>query len=200
MKKTLAILVFLLIVVWCAFATDYEEGYKKGYADALAGRPNIYESSTTTNNTLFEIGYFVDSFGDPTDVGYVTQKDFSRGTFSNSATTNSKIKWYLILAKRQAAFVIYEYERTRVTGSSGFPDKYIVSIKTEDGNVETFNCENSSDRISVASKDLERFTNTLLKEGTIKISIKEDTKYTATTYNLGAVDFSGIKELYASLK
>lgn len=200
--KRLTVTFFLLIVVLgCAFSSDYEDGYRKGYADALAGKPNAYAaSSTEKDNSLFEITYFVDSFGDPTNKGFISQKDYSSGTFSNSATTNSKIFWYVILAKDQAAFVIYEYERTRITGSSAYPNLYSVSIKTEDGKVETFKCQNFSDRISVDKSDLQRFTDTLLKEGIIKISIVEDTKYSASSYNLGSVDFTGIRELYSELQ
>ena len=200
MKKTIVVFFLLLFILGCAFSTDYEEGYKKGYADALAEKPNAYASSTSPkSDSLFTIKYFVDAFGDQTEKGYITQKTRSSGTFSNSATTNSKINWYIILAKNEISFVIFEYERTRLTGSSGYPDYYNVSIKTEDGMVEDFYCSNSSDRISVSKKDFDRFIQTILKEGTIKISIKESTKYSASSYNLGAVDFSGVKELYNSL-
>lgn len=199
MKKTISLIVILFVAIYCVFSTDYEDGYRQGYADALAGKPNAFASNKTNQDCLFEITYFVDSFGDPTDKGYITQKDFSKGTFSNSATTNSKIKWCLILAPDQAAFVIYEYERTRITGSSAYPDSYDVKIKTEDGQVETFYCQNYSDRISVKNYDLNRFIETILKEGIIKISIEESTKYSATKYNLGSVDFTGIAQLYTTL-
>lgn len=200
MKKTISLIVILFVAIYCVFSTDYEDGYRQGYADALAGKPNAFASNKTNQDCLFKITYFVDSFGDPTDKGYITQKDFSKGTFSNSATTNSIIKWSLILAPDQAAFVIYEYESTRITGSSAYPDSYVVKIKTEDGQVETFYCQNYSDRISVKSWDLNRFIETILKEGIIKISIEESTKYSATKYNLGSVDFTGIAQLYDILK
>ncbi len=200
MKKTISLIVILFVAIYCVFSTDYEDGYRQGYADALAGKPNAFASNKTNQDCLFKITYFVDSFGDPTDKGYITQKDFSKGTFSNSATTNSKIKWSLILAPDQAAFVIYEYESTRITGSSAYPDNYDVKIKTEDGQVETFYCQNYSDRISVKNYDLNRFIETILKEGIIKISIDESTRYSATKYNLGSVDFTGIAQLYDILK
>ena len=204
MKKRLVI--SLLLVYFCGFlfavSNDYIEGYRQGYLDRMWGKESQYPETKDTRkeiDSLFEIKYFVDEFGDPTESGYISQKVFSTGTFSNSATTNSDIKWSLILSKDEAAFVIYEYSRTRLTGSYGFPDEYDVSIKAGDGTVYTFPCKNYSDRISVPDKDLTTFTYIFLAGGNVKISIKEDSKYSYTTYNLGTINCDGINELYQSL-
>ena len=154
----------------------------------------------TFSDCLFHIEYFVDSFGDPTAKGYISQKNISNGTFSNSATTNSKMQWYLILSKDQAAIVIFEYNSTRITGSSGYPDVYNIAMKTSDGKIYNFTGKNYSDRISIDKKDLEAFTEVFLKEGDIKISIKENSVYSSSTYNLGSINCNGMKELFDMLK
>ena len=168
----------------------------------LEGKPSQYpltQDTTKENDSLFDIFYFVDDFGDPTDVGYISQKTFSKGTFSNSATTNSSMKWKLILSKGEAAIVIYEYGSTRLTGSYGFPDAYDVLIKGSDGKVYQFYCKNYSDIISVNSVDLKSFTDIFLAGGDVKIAITEDSKYSYTSYTLGAINCDGVKELYERL-
>lgn len=205
MKKLVIVALLVSVTLSQVFAVsdDYIAGYKQGYLDHQLGKSSQYPNTTqvkTIEDSLFMIKYFVDSFGDPTDTGYISQKVNSKGTFSNSATTNSDIKWYLILAKDEVAFVIYEYSRTRITGSSGYPDVYDVAIKTSDGKVYNYTCKNYSDRISFQDIDINSITDVFLKEGDIKISIKENSKYSVTSYNLGTINCDGMKELYSMLK
>lgn len=204
MKKIITSILFVLFAGGLLFAVsdEYIEGYRQGYLDMLEGKPSQYplaQDTTKENNSLFDIFYFVDDFGDPTDIGYISQKTFSKGTFSNSATTNSTINWELILAKDEAAIVIYEYGSTRLIGSYGFPDAYNVLIKGSDGKVYQFYCKNYSDRISVNSVDVKSFTDIFLAGGDVKIAITEDSKYSYTSYSLGAINCDGVKELYESL-
>ena len=204
MKKIITSILFVLFAGGLLFAVsdDYIEGYRQGYLDMLEGKPSRYplaRDTTKENNSLFDIFYFVDDFGDPTDVGYISQKTFSKGTFSNSATTNSSMNWELILAKDEAAIVIYEYGSIRLTGSYGFPDAYDVLIKGSDGKVYQFYCKNYSDRISVNSVDVKSFTDIFLAGGDVKIAITEDSKYSYTSYSLGTINCDGIRELYESL-
>lgn len=204
MKKIITAILFVLFAGGLLFAVsdDYIEGYRQGYLDMLEGKPSPYplaQDKKKENNSLFDIFYFVDDFGDPTDVGYISQKTFSKGTFSNSATTNSTINWELILAKDEAAIVIYEYGSTRLTGSYGFPDAYDVLIKGSDGKVYQFYCKNYSDRISVNSVDLKSFIDIFLAGGDVKIAIKENSEYSYTSYSLGSINCDGVKELYESL-
>lgn len=168
----------------------------------LEGKPSQYplaQDTTKENNSLFDIFYFVDDFGDPTDVGYISQKAFLKGIFSNSATTNSTINWELILAKDEAAIVIYKYGSTRLTGSYGFPDAYDVLIKGSDGKVYQLYCKNYTDRISVEPNVLKSFTDIFLAGGDVKIAITDNSEYSYTSYSLGTINCDGINELYQSL-
>jgi len=72
----------------------------------------------TTETGIWKIKYYVDTFGDPTDSGYIGS-EFIMGTFSNSATTNSKLKVRFIISKEQIRMQLYEYGgNTPVMGNS----------------------------------------------------------------------------------
>lgn len=203
MKKSITWFLLLAMAVspLVAVSNDYIAGYRQGYLDGSIGVASEYpEGSKSTATSQFEIRYFVDDFGDPTDKGYVTQRGFPTGTFSNSATRNSRITWYLILSKTEASFVINEYGSYRVTGSSAYPDHYDISIKESDGNVLTFAGENHSDRISLRDRDIDRFVNIISTGEEVKISIRKKSNYDNSSYNLGNVSFDGAKELYDQLK
>lgn len=200
MKKAFVCVLLVAMILSGVYAsTDYEDGYRQGYSDALAGKENYFDSIMKSNSGNYKINYFVDEFGDITTEGYITQKNLEFGSFSNSATTNSDIIWYLILTKEDIAFVIYEYGSYRVTGSSSFPTDYTLSMKTSDGKVQTFSCSNFSDRIYVNYKDHDRFMSTIFKDKIVKITLKEVSKYSSSSYNFGTVSFEGVEELYNSL-
>ena len=140
MKRHLTLAMILIVICSSVFAVsqDYIDGYLAGYADGTDGQAALYTDTKQSNqstNSNFAIHYYVDEFGDATDQGYISQEYLSYGTFSNSATTNSEISWYLIASPDELSFVIFEYDSFRVKGSSGFPTEYTVSIKTETGDI-----------------------------------------------------------------
>ena len=204
MKRSLCLISVLLVIcsTLTAVTNDYINGYLQGYKDGKAGIEAQYEKpSVTQAESDLRIQYFVDEVGDPTTQGYVTQKRMAIGTFSNSATTNSDITWYIIVAPEpeQVAFVIFEYSRTRLTGSSGFPDEYTVNVKTEDGRMLHLSGKNYSDRITLNERDASILRAELMKDQILKISITEQTRYTASSYNLGTLNTTGFFNLYSQL-
>lgn len=104
-----------------------------------------------------EVRHYVDEFGDSTGNGYITQGISQSGTFSNSATTNSRISWRVLVDDSDVAFIIDEYGSYRVKGSTGFPDNYTVSVKTPVGEVYRLTGHNYSDRITLSSYDAKQF-------------------------------------------
>lgn len=204
MKRSSFLISVLLVLcsTLSAATNDYINGYLQGYNDGKAGIEARYEKPLTTQTESdLRIQYFVDEVGDPTTQGYITQKQRANGTFSNSATTNSDITWYIIAAPEpeQVAFVIFEYSRTRLTGSSGFPDEYRINVKTEDGRMLHLSGKNYSDRISLNKEDASTLRSELMKDQILKISIVEQTRFTASSYNLGALNTTGFSSLYSQL-
>ena len=71
--------------------------------------------------------FYVDEFGEKTEDSfmYIISND---GTFSNSATQNSKLKCQFMLNDDSLSIKVYEYGRSLATGSEGTFEK--VKIKT----------------------------------------------------------------------
>lgn len=144
------------------------------------------------NLGIWEIGYFVDSFGEPTNDKYIKIKRPIYGTFSNSATQNSDLGVRFIISGKNSIYImLYEYNRSNPV--KGYRDKYRVLVKDCDG--EKYNLSASSydsDRLSFdvhaydsdynKSNDAERMFDILLKGGEIKFKII-DTDRSTTNYN-----------------
>ncbi len=117
--------------------------------------------------------YFVDEFDDPTSEWYIGLKANAIGTFSNSATTDSKLEVYILYGQTNSYpdlsfggsglgtnyfnIFLYEYGSHQVKNSSTYyVDDYVMKIKTESGMVYEIKCvmPTSQDRIWVYDHDL----------------------------------------------
>ena len=204
MKQKALIFLFIMMVAAAslsAVSQDYINGYLAGYADGKSGIAAEYAQAEnkTAETSLYKIKYFVDEFGDPTDEGYISQITPAEGTFSNSATRNSDMLWYFIIAPQETAFIIYEYGWSLVSGASAYPTDYEISIKTADGTVYSYRAKNYSDRISINPNEEASFINLLCSNSSVRIVIKEISDYSNASYNLGTVDCTDLAELYAEL-
>ena len=160
-------------------------------------------STGTTSNSSSQNNWgqrqFVDDFGDYTGEKYVVSKYYS-GLFSNSATTNSNLRWYLIATRKYVAFFLYEYGYMEVKGFSSYPYTYKVSIKESDGTVTSFSAKNGSDRVMISnSSDYQKFLSILRKEKEIKISIQETGSAASSSYNLGTMNCSGFSTEFKTI-
>ena len=63
-----------------------------------------------TDLGMWEIKYYVDTFGDPTNTPYITNKGYEYGHFENSATSYSQLKVdFIIASESEIAIKLYEY-------------------------------------------------------------------------------------------
>ena len=148
--------------------------------------------------------YFVDDFNDPTDEWYIGMKSNVVGTFSNSATTDSKLEAYILYGqtddfpnipfdgvkpgREYFNIFLYEYGSHQVKNSSTYYiDDYVMKIKTESGEVYEVNCilPTSQDRIWVYDhvlsfdtftngKNATKLKNILMQGGKLKIVLVND--------------------------
>lgn len=202
----LVILLFTAVVSLSAETSDWNAGYLQGYADAKAGRLNSVEEtrkSVAKNSDdlgVWNVKYYVDSFGDPTDEAYITQRGVSSGKFSNSATTNSRLSWYFLIDADSVSIKMMEYGSYPV----GYGD-YVMEVKDVDGKVWEFKLTGGSDRVTIAkshssyySQD-DDFISIMMQELPVKIAIRESGSYATSKYNLGDFDPSGFCNAYAKL-
>lgn len=202
MKKIILMFLSFTVVISSVFATsDYEKGYLDGYAAGKSGKENVVQigldekASNLSDLGVWDIKYYVDDFGEPTKTGYITGKSSIYGTFSNSATTNSKLKFYFIIDD-EVALKLFEYGSHVVKGNSSRPDKYYVNIKC-DNITYNFNAKNYGDRLIV--DESEEFINILRKEKPIIISVKENSSYSSSSYLIKDIETTGFNEAMKQL-
>jgi hypothetical protein len=134
------------------------------------------------NNTgIWRVGKYVDSFGEPTDEGYITNREYIKGTFSNTATQNSELNVkFLITNLSDVNIQLYEYAGNNPVKAYS-ADSYSVQIQDRDGNRNRLKATNYSDRLSFGNEASRIIHNVLMKGGNIKLNIVEDdtptTKY-----------------------
>jgi hypothetical protein len=196
-----------LIVILCSgalFASTYEDGYKDGYSDGKLGIANKYEKPAMPGaledlSSPWEIIYYVDSFGDKTNEGFVTNKEFIEGTFSNSATRNSELLVYFLIGKDYFNIALLEYGSSRVMGNAKSPTKYSISLKDRNGAIYYTSGENYSDRIRVVSSGVSRIFELLSTGGVLKFNITEN-DHPTTSYNFAIAESKGFEEALKVLK
>lgn len=208
-RRFTVVLVMLLAVAVALSAetADWNAGYLQGYADALVGRANSVEAARMASSSMdsedlgvWNVKYYVDSFGDPTDEAYITQRGYSSGKFSNSATTNSRLSWFFLIDADSVSIKMMEYGSYPV----GYGD-YVMEVKDSEGKVWEFMLEGGSDRVTIVKSyssyysQTEDFINILKQELPVKIAIRESGSYATSKYNLGNFDPSGFCNAYAKL-
>ncbi len=77
--------------------------------------------------------YYVDEFGERTNQGYIYTSLL--GTFSNSATTDSRLGVLIIVEKSRFAITLDEYANNHITKDTGFLH---FKVKNKDGKVMSF--------------------------------------------------------------
>lgn len=130
--------------------------------------------SGLTSLPLWEIKYYVDSFGDPTDEAYLCFYLWQEGVFSNSATTSSKLNvQFLITNKNDISIKLYEYGYNEVKSSYGSQTFYI-SIKDQNNQVHSLSGILSTDRINLSAKDSLTLHSLLLENTELKFSLSSE--------------------------
>lgn len=120
MKRVISLLL-ALAMIWTLFACGII-----AYAAEDAAVPETEEESD------WEIDYYVDDFGDPTDTAFV--RGIFSGTFSNTATSASDLTVVVFYdpANDIFSFRLLEYDRVRATYSASEEDEIVFKIKTGD--------------------------------------------------------------------
>lgn len=152
------------------------------------------------NLGMFERGYYVDEFRQPTAEGYVATRQLISGTFSNSATTDALLNAEIVADETDVAFFLYEYGRYQVKNpSSYYVDEYQIIIKTSDGTKHTVTgtvyC--GGDRVLVDSKYVQNVLD-ILKSGK-RISVYIAEKNNGTTSYLFEVSTSNFAKEYKAM-
>lgn len=222
MRQTSRSTLILLLVFLLASCNDSNKKLQtlEIQIDSLKNELSLYKAKfgeLQTNQTdksdesgIWKTNYYVDSFGDPTDEGYITNSQIIVGSFSNSATTNSDLGVsFLITDKDNIAIMLYEYMRNTPVKDDGL---FVVTIKDATNNIYSLNTFNHSDRLvftdsgyydKTGNKLLEKsharmMWNILVKGGELKFHIQKADRST-TTYNFSIPNTEGLEQLYLDM-
>ena len=139
---------------------------------------------TLSTSAQWKKNFYVDDFGDKTNDYYYSMSSY--GTFSNSATQNSKLLGVFIHAESESSLYIkvYEYERRLATHyEATFED---VKIKTPSGNVITIGrALFTKGGLLFFDKDrYKTLLETIKEKGTYKMAFNRTTRSISSSYKL----------------
>ncbi len=138
--------------------------------------------TSLTTNAQWTKGYYVDEFGDKTENSFMHMR--AVGTFSNSATQNSKCVYDFYDSGNSITVDVKEYGSSMAT-SIGYSFE-IVKIKTPSGEVETI-YNTFFDKSGVLFFNKKRYTqlkSILAEKGRYVMVFKKSGKYSSSSYKV----------------
>ncbi len=160
----------------------------------------VSETTASTVSELWSADYYVDDFDEPTDEWFILNNSLFTGTFSNSATTDSKLTVQaLIDCNKEIVFFLYEYGRNQVKNSSeNYVDEYKITMRTADGKdhniTGTVYC--GGDRLFIDEQHVDTVLKAIKGEGDVKFRIVNKER-TVETY-LFTLKTENFAEVYNS--
>lgn len=144
------------------------------------------------NTGMWQNTFYVDNFGEKTKDAFIRNAELISGSFSNTATQDSKLNVRLLIdGSKKMAVVLYEY-----AGNNPVKDvstnAYAVRIKDRDGKKYELKATNDSDRLELGSVDSGVLNQILLKGGQIQFWIQNlETPTTQYQFTIANADWYG---------
>lgn len=105
--------------------TSTTDTYSKTNEESSNYEVSIEESSENKSN--WRLSHYVDEFGDKSDDAYIVNS--GNGTFSNSATTNSRLEYGIVIDNESFSIILYEYGSSQVKNTYSSTKQYDIKIK-----------------------------------------------------------------------
>ena len=136
---------------------------------------------SVTAYSQWEIGNYVDEFGEETEERFLHQT--VSGTFSNSATTNAKCGYFIEHNKKEKVLGISIYPYDGNSMESFYEDTFQdVKIKKPSGEVVTIEAFCFDGMIYFDFKEYVQLMDALKERGEYKVSMKYNTDYAQSSY------------------
>ena len=213
MKKFVSILLVVLVcsIAFSSIAADYSflDGMSLEELIALQSElesritvaKNAAGASDPTNTGIWKIKYYVDEFNNPTTEGYITTKEYVKGTFNNSATTNSLLYVIWLIDKDDVAIKLAEYGSNVVKSSYDTTYYSIVMLDPDGKKVSmTGTMYKGGDRIYIDTSYESTVLEALKRNSSVTFKITEKGKYASSDYLFKMEDTSFFENAYNMLK
>jgi len=143
------------------------------------------------NNTgMWSVNHYVDEFGEPTKQSYITNTLTISGSFSNTATQDSRLNvTFLISNSSNISIQLYEYAGNNPVKAYS-SNSYSVLIQDKDGKRLKLTATNYSDRLHFDESESWQLNNALMKGGSLKFKIIEiETPTTQYEFSIENADY-----------
>lgn len=159
--------------------------------DAIAEEQKLRELNSTGD---FYIGSYVDEFGEGTGDKFVGYK--GRGTFSNSATQDSKLDFWIALNNpKEFDIALYEYAGDNPVKDVFGGDTYIIRFRHADETGQV-TCRNYSDRISCGPENAAKLHAALKSANQVKfLIVNQNTTSSQYSFSVNANGYSNAMRL-----
>lgn len=146
--------------------------------------------------SLWVHGLYVDNFGDKTDEWYICPRNEIKGTFCNTATTDSSLLVeFLYDCNGDITIFLYEYAKKDnlvKNGSSKYSEYYKITIRDDTGT--TIDVRGAiypgNDRISIVDSNRTKVFNMMKSAKTMRFFIQnEDSPATTYRFDIDLTDF-----------
>ena len=157
---------------------------------------------------MWEIEYYVDEFGDPTNKGYIINKLYIKGYFSNSATTNADLNVRFLIGEDYVSIKLYEYAGNHPI--KGNADIYNIYMKYNGKNLyderkrhNVYRSHLRGDRLKLSQENryfrqyFKIFLDTLKNGGKFQFYIEDYPP--SSEYNFTIEDATGFENAYNHL-
>ena len=136
---------------------------------------------SVTAYSQWEIGNYVDEFGEETEERFLHQT--VSGTFSNSATTNAKCTYFIEHNKKEKVLGISIYPYDGNSMESFYEDTFQdVKIKKPSGELVTIEAFCFDGMIFFGEEEYVQLMDALKERGEYKVSMKYNTDSTQSSY------------------
>lgn len=142
---------FLMIIVICSFGW--------------------YIPEVSASDIIWYTHHYVDEFGEPMQRRFATTHPIISGTFSNSATQDSKLNVRFLIDKEGLAIQLYEYAGNNPVKAYS-TEHYNVFIRSKEGQSGPIRAFNYSDRLIFGKYDKVKVHKILTKGGIIDFHIR----------------------------
>lgn len=191
------IVVILVIAVFGSLTSEDDNTATTVDENTTVAEAEIGEASnvTTEESTpqTWKKDFYVDDFDEPTDEWYIA-REFS-GTFSNSATNDSRLTGRIFIDAEDITIFLYEYNSHQVKNSYSHAEDYVISVRLADGTTKEFSGSiySEGDRIVIDESDNAAMKDLLVNGGNMKFYIYE--KDNSVTNYLFEISSDNLKDI-----
>ena len=143
---------------------------------------------------IWKSSFYVDEFNNPTSEAYMRNVNVFVGTFSNSATTNSKLYARILIDSEDVAIKLWEYGSQEVNAYS--TTYYDITLLDDNGNKHYTNGTMYKNGERIYFEDW-TFVSLLQENQTLKIYIVEASKYGYNSTYLFEVKNGNFNNVYS---